>query len=58
MIFNNYGKTEKNTDMKTFYRITANETGVVLLKTRKIAKALRWWLRKNGYDYESTFFIS
>jgi hypothetical protein len=44
--------------MKAFYRISTDETGVVLLKTRKIAKALRRWLRENGYDYESSFFIN
>jgi predicted RNA-binding protein YlqC (UPF0109 family) len=44
--------------MKTFYRISSEETGKVLLKRRKIAKALRWWLRENGFKYESTFFVS
>jgi len=43
--------------MKTFYRITADEIGSVLLKRRKIAKALRWWLRENGFTYTCTFFI-
>ncbi len=44
--------------MKTFYRITTKEIGVILLKRRKIAKALRWWLRENGIAYDSTFFLS
>ncbi len=44
--------------MKTFYRITSNEIGTVLLRRRKIAKALRWWLRENGYTYKYIFFIS
>jgi hypothetical protein len=44
--------------MKTFYRVYSNETGEVLLKRRKIAKALRWWLRENKYSYTSTFFLN
>ncbi|MGA2405821.1 MAG: hypothetical protein ABSF81_03605 [Bacteroidales bacterium] len=44
--------------MKIFYQITAKEIGVVLLKRRKIAKALRWWLRENGITYNSTFFYN
>jgi hypothetical protein len=43
--------------MKTFYRITSKETGTVLLKRRKIAKALRWWLREKGFVYEHLFFL-
>lgn len=43
--------------MKTFYRISSEETGTVLLKRRKIAKALRRWLRENGVSYESEFFV-
>jgi len=39
---------------KTIYRITSNEFGEILLKRRKIAKALRWWLRENGFSYKST----
>jgi len=44
--------------MKTFYRITSTETGTVLLKRRKIAKALRWWLRENGLAYDNKRFLS
>jgi len=44
--------------MKTVYRITSSEHGVILLKRRKIAKAFRWWLRENGFVYNSTFFIN
>jgi aspartyl/asparaginyl-tRNA synthetase len=43
--------------MKTFYQITSKEVGAVLLKRRKIAKALRWWLRENGFSYTSNFRI-
>ena len=47
----------RNSSMKTLYRIYSDETGEVLLKKRKIAKALRWWLRENGHDYTSSFFL-
>ncbi len=43
--------------MKTFYQITAKEIGTVTLRRRKIAKALRWWLRENGYACKYYFFI-
>jgi hypothetical protein len=43
--------------MKTIYLITSKEIGDVLLKKRKIAKAYRWWLRENGFKYNSTFFL-
>jgi hypothetical protein len=43
--------------MKTIYMITSKEIGDVLLKKRKIAKAYRWWLRENGFKYNSTFFF-
>lgn len=38
--------------MKAQFKITSDETGTVLLKRRRIAKALRWWLRKNGFTYQ------
>jgi hypothetical protein len=44
--------------MKTIYRITSTETGTVTLKRRKIAKALRWWLRENGFVYKYMFFVN
>jgi hypothetical protein len=44
--------------MKTLYRISSKEHGVILLKKRKIAKAFRWWLRENGITYNSTFFLN
>jgi len=44
--------------MKTFYKITSIETGTVLLRRRKIARALRWWLRENGHDFEHIFFLN
>ncbi|MBN2864084.1 MAG: hypothetical protein JXN62_13035 [Bacteroidales bacterium] len=44
--------------MKTIYRITSKETGTVFLRRRKIAKALRWWLRENGYTFNHIFILS
>jgi len=44
--------------MKTFYRITSEELGTVMLRRRKIAKALRWWLRENGFTYKYMFFVN
>ena len=44
--------------MRTVYRISSEETGEVLLKRRKIAKALRWWLREHGYNFTSSFFLN
>ena len=44
--------------MKTFYQITTKETGVIMLRRRKIAKAFRWWLRENGFDCKSTHCIN
>ena len=43
--------------MKVIYKVTSEATGIVLLKRRKIAKALRWWLRMNGHQYEHGFFL-
>lgn len=44
--------------MKTYYQISSEETGKVLLKRRKIAKALRWWLNEHGYSYKYLFFAA
>jgi hypothetical protein len=44
--------------MRTIYRINSKEIGEVLLKRRKIAKALRWWLRENGYSYTSNYYLN
>lgn len=43
--------------MKVIYEITSNETGKVLIRRRKIAKALRWWLRENGIAFKYTYFL-
>jgi hypothetical protein len=43
--------------MKVLFQITSPETGKVLIRRRKIAKALRWWLRENGITYNYTYFL-
>lgn len=43
--------------MKTLYHITSWETGTVVLKRRKIAKALRWWLREHGFTFQYYYSI-
>jgi hypothetical protein len=45
------------TGMKPYYQITAEGIGIVLLRKRKIAKALRRWLREKGLSYEYCFYI-
>jgi hypothetical protein len=47
----------KQMAMKTFYQIESKETGIVLLRRRKIAKALRRWLRENNIPFEYTFCL-
>lgn len=42
--------------MKTYYQISSDVTGKVLLRRRKIAKALRWWLNEHGYTYKYMFY--
>lgn len=44
--------------MKMIFQITSPETGKVLIRRRKIAKALRWWLRENGIVFEYRYFMS
>jgi predicted RNA-binding protein YlqC (UPF0109 family) len=48
--------SKKNSDMRTYYEISSEETGKVLLKRRKIAKALRLWLSEHGVSYRYIFF--
>jgi hypothetical protein len=43
--------------MRAFYRITSTEFGTILLKRRKIAKALRRWLNEKGYTYTYDYYI-
>ena len=40
--------------MRTFYQVKSEEFGTVVLRRRKIAKALRWWLREKGHTCEHT----
>jgi len=42
--------------MRILYKMSSQETGTVVIRRRKIAKALRWWLRKNGYDFTYSYF--
>ncbi|MFN8240506.1 MAG: hypothetical protein U0X39_07115 [Bacteroidales bacterium] len=44
--------------VRAYYRIITDELGTFMLKRRKIAKALRWWLRENGYTYTSTHHLN
>ena len=48
----------KKTEIRAFYKITSEEIGTVVLRRRKIAKALRWWLRENGFEYRHTYFFN
>ncbi len=43
--------------MKVVFQITSPETGKVLIRRRKIAKALRWWLREKGIVYDYTYIL-
>jgi len=44
--------------MKTLYEISSEETGTVVIRRRKIAKALRRWLREKESPYSHRFFIA
>jgi hypothetical protein len=50
--------TVKKNEMRTYYEISSEATGTVLLKRRKIAKALRLWLNENGIAYKYIFFAN
>jgi hypothetical protein len=41
--------------MKTIYKISSEETGTILIRRRKIAKAFRWWLRDNGFNFKHSY---
>jgi hypothetical protein len=43
--------------MKVHYQIISKETGMVLLRNRKIAKALGCWLTENGVSFKDAFFM-
>jgi hypothetical protein len=49
--------TEMTWIMIVIFQITSKETGRVLIKRRKIAKALRWWLRENGIMFEYKYIL-
>ncbi|MDX9902759.1 MAG: hypothetical protein RB288_01610 [Bacteroidales bacterium] len=44
--------------MKMIFQITSPETGKVLIRRRKIAKALRWWLRENGIVFDYRYYMA
>lgn len=44
-------------EMKVLFQITSKETGRVLIRRRKIARALRWWLREKGIVYDYRYFL-
>jgi len=43
--------------MKTLFEISSEETGTVVLRRRKIAKALRRWLREKNFHTITVFFL-
>jgi len=43
--------------MKVHYQITSEETGIVLLRNRKIARALALWLSENGFSFRDSLFV-
>ncbi|HOU02442.1 MAG: hypothetical protein GT600_15830 [Bacteroidales bacterium] len=43
--------------MKAIYEISSEITGKVLIKRRKVAKALRRWLRENGFAFTSYYYL-
>lgn len=47
----------KRPGVKVLFQITSNETGKVLIRRRKIAKALRWWLREKGIVYDYRYYL-
>jgi hypothetical protein len=53
----NCGSSDEERKVRTLYMIKTDEVEI-LLKKRRIAKALRHWLRKNGVNYTSAVYIS
>jgi len=43
--------------LKAIYQFQSEATGRILIKRRRIAKALRWWLRENGIPYEYSYYF-
>jgi hypothetical protein len=52
LVYITFTHTLKSKVMKAFYQIQSEETGTLILKRRRIAKGLRWWLRQNGFTYK------
>lgn len=57
-VMENIMELKRRKRMKTFYKISAQEIGTVVIRRRKIAKALRRWLRENGLEYKYNFFVT
>jgi len=58
MLFLHYTQTKKPTIMKTLYEISSEETGTVIIRCRKISKALRRWLRERDVEFNHRFFLA
>jgi hypothetical protein len=43
--------------MEVHYQIISRETGMVVLRNRRIAKSLRWWLKENGFTFKHSFYV-
>lgn len=44
--------------MRTHYEISSEETGTVIIRCRKISKALRRWLRERDVEFNHRFFLA
>jgi hypothetical protein len=42
--------------MEAQYQIISKETGMVVLKNKRVAKSLRLWLLENGYSFKDSFY--
>jgi predicted RNA-binding protein YlqC (UPF0109 family) len=56
-LYVNFVMTANKAKVKIFYQITSVETGRVIIRRRKIAKALRWWLRENGIVFNYKLYV-
>jgi len=51
-------KTKNQIAMRTLYEISSPETGTVIIRSRKISKALRRWLREKDVEFNHRFFLA
>jgi hypothetical protein len=49
---------KNQTAMRTHYEISSQETGTVIIRCRKISKALRRWLRERDVEFNHRFFLA